>query len=116
MNNLNSVLLEGELLKDAILRKLKSGPVCTFTIVSNRFSRKDGALEKYVSFFEVEVWGKAAEIAEKQGTEGRGVRVVGRLKQERWWDVQGKEKSRISIVAEHLEFRPDLKEGKKNAV
>jgi len=40
---------------------------------------------------------------------GRGVRVVGRLKQDRWTDADGKPHSRIFIVAEHVEFRPQFK-------
>jgi single-strand DNA-binding protein len=37
------------------------------------------------------------------------VRVVGRLKQDRWTDADGKPRSRIEIVAEHVEFKPQLK-------
>jgi single-strand DNA-binding protein len=33
---------------------------------------------------------------------------VGRLKQERWQDREGKAQSRVIIVAEHAEFRPDF--------
>ena len=39
---------------------------------------------------------------------GRGVRVVGRLKQDRCADPDGKQYSRVSIVAEHVEFKPQL--------
>jgi single-strand DNA-binding protein len=34
---------------------------------------------------------------------------VGRLKQDRWTDPDGKPHSRVEIVAEHVEFRPQLK-------
>lgn len=34
------------------------------------------------------------------------VRVVGRLKQNRWTDKDGKRTSRINVVADHVEFRP----------
>jgi len=40
------------------------------------------------------------------------VRVVGRLKQDRWTDADGRPRSRVLIVAEHVEFKPQLrKEG-----
>ena len=68
-------------------------------------------MEKEVSFFDVESWGKLAESAANLGKKGRGVRVVGRLKQERWQDNEGKAKARVIIVAEHVEFRPDFKKG-----
>jgi single-strand DNA-binding protein len=43
------------------------------------------------------------------GHKGRGVRVVGRLKQDRWNDANGKQRSKVTIVAEHVEFRPEFK-------
>jgi single-strand DNA-binding protein len=70
-------------------------------------------MEKEVSFFDVESWGKLAESAKNNGHKGRGVRVVGRLKQDRWQDREGKAESKVSIVAEHLEFRPEFKNESK---
>ena len=37
--------------------------------------------------------------------------MVGRIKQERWNDSEGKAKSRVVIVAEHVEFRPEARPG-----
>jgi single-strand DNA-binding protein len=37
------------------------------------------------------------------------VRVVGRLKQDRWEDPEGKTRSKVHIVAEHVEFKPKFK-------
>jgi single-strand DNA-binding protein len=34
---------------------------------------------------------------------------VGRLKQDRWTSSDGKPHSKVTIVAEHVEFRPDFK-------
>jgi single-strand DNA-binding protein len=59
----------------------------------------------------VETWAKLAESCAALGHKGRGVRVVGRLKQDRWEDAAGKARSRIYIVAEHVEFRPERKDG-----
>jgi len=39
------------------------------------------------------------------------VRIVGRLKQDRWNGNDGKTHSKILIVAEHVEFRPEFKKG-----
>jgi single-strand DNA-binding protein len=38
---------------------------------------------------------------------GRGVRVVGRLRQERWTDKDGGNRERILVVAEHVEFKKE---------
>jgi single-strand DNA-binding protein len=110
MNNLNSILIEGNLVRDPLLRSTPKGTqVCTFSLASNRFFRQDSGLEKEVSFFDVETWSKLAEHCYNLGRKGRGVRVVGRLKQDRWNDASGKPHSKISIVAEHVEFRPEFK-------
>jgi single-strand DNA-binding protein len=66
-------------------------------------------MEKEVSFFNIEAWSRLAESAANLGRKGRGVRVVGRLRQDRWNDTGGKPQSRVVIVAEHLEFRPEFK-------
>jgi single-strand DNA-binding protein len=110
MNNLNSILIEGNLVRDPLLRSTPKGTaVCTFTLASNRFFKQDSGLEREVGFFDVETWTKLAEHCYNQGRKGRGVRVVGRLKQDRWTGSDGKSHSRIAIVAEHVEFRPEFK-------
>lgn len=110
MNNLNSILIEGNLVRDPLYRASPKGtPLCTFSLASNRFYKQDLQLEKEVSFFEVETWSKLAENCYSMGRKGRGVRVVGRLKQDRWTGTDGKQRSKITIVAEHVEFRPEFK-------
>ena len=108
MNNLNSIVIEGNLARDPVFRQTAKGtPLCTFSIASNRFFKQGEGIEKEVSFFDVETWSKVAQNVQNLGHKGRGVRVVGRLKQNRWNDGDGKARSRVSIVAEHVEFRPE---------
>ena len=110
MNNLNSVLLEGNMVRDPLVRSTPKGTsVCNFTIASNRFYKQDTNLEKEVGFFDVEAWGKLADACCVQGRKGRGVRVVGRLKQDRWTGNDGKNHVKVAIVAEHVEYRSDFK-------
>jgi single-strand DNA-binding protein len=110
MNSLNSILIEGNLVRDSEKRATPKGTsVCTFQIASNRYYRQDSGMENEVSFFNVQAWSKLAETAASFGRKGRGVRVVGRLKQERWQDAAGKAQSKIIIVAEHLEFKSEFK-------
>jgi len=107
MDNLNSVLLEGNLVRDPLIRSTPKGTsVCSFAIASNRFFRQDSGLEKETGFFNVEAWGKLAEACGANGRKGTGVRVVGRLRQYRWKNSAGESASRTVIVAEHAEFRP----------
>lgn len=110
MNNLNSILLEGNLVRDPDLKATPSGtPVCTFSVASNRWYKQNDQLEKEVSFFDVEAWSKLAQTCGETLKKGRGVRVVGRLKQDRWNDGEGKAHNKVKIVAEHVEFKPQMK-------
>ena len=110
MNNLNSILIEGNLVRDPLIRSTPKGTqVCSFTLASNRFYKQDSGYEKEVGFFDVETFAKLAENCYNLGHKGRGVRVVGRLKQDRWNGNDGKAHTKISIVAEHVEFRPEFK-------
>ena len=116
MNNLNSILIEGNLVRDPLLRSTPKGTqVCSMCLASNRYYKQDTGFEKEVSFFDIETWAKLAEACYAKGKKGRGVRVVGRLKQNRWSDPEGKSHSKVTIVAEHVEFRPEFKKETKSA-
>jgi single-strand DNA-binding protein len=111
MNSLNSILLEGNLVRDPESKTLSTGtPVCNFTVASDRFYRQNDSLEKEVSYFDVEAWARLGLACAQNLKKGRGVRVVGRLKQDRWQDPEGKTRSRVMVVAEHVEFKPQKKE------
>lgn len=110
LNNLNSVLLEGNLTKDPELEYTAKGTAfCKFSIASNRFYKQDKEYLKEVSFFDVVTWSKQAELCGEYLTKGRGVRLVGRIKQDRWKSPDGKLKSKILVIADHVEFKPSFK-------
>lgn len=116
MNNLNSILLEGNLVRDPEFMHTPQGtPLCKFSIASNRFYKQndDDQFQKEVSFFNVTTWSKIAEICNERLKKGRGVRVVGRLKQDRWEDPDGKARSQVYIIANHVEFKPDFSSKKE---
>ena len=101
MNSLNSILIEGNVIASPEKRETPRGTtVCDFKIASSRFYRQDETIEEEKSVFGIESWAKLAESCAEHCTEGRGVRVVGRLKQ--------CEDGGIKVVAEHVEFKPVL--------
>jgi single-strand DNA-binding protein len=112
MNNLNSVLIEGNLTRDPELSYTGKGTAVTrLGVANNRWFKQEEELQKETSFFDVTVWGRQAEVCEQYLKKGRGVRVVGRLRQDRWQDPEGNPHSKVEIVAEHVEFRPERKNG-----
>lgn len=107
MNSLNSILLEGNLTRDPEPKTLPSGTMVTnFCVASNRYYKQNEELVQDTSYFDIEAWARLGQTCADTLKKGRGVRVVGRLKQERWTDADGKARSRVKIVAEHVEFKP----------
>ena len=117
MNNLNSIILEGNIVRDAVLSEPAPGfTKCGFSMGVNRYYKSLKNEDKNeVSFFDVEAYGKLAEYCEMKATKGRGVRVVGRLKQDVWKDSSGKNVSKVYVVAEHIEYKP-VKKTQEDAV
>ena len=110
MNNLNSVLLEGNLVRDPERVELgeNTSAMTKFAIAVNRFFRNAiaEAVEE-VMFINVQAWGTLGKNCMTYLQKGRGVRVVGRLRQERWTDKDGGNRERILVVAEHVEFKKE---------
>ncbi len=108
MNNLNSVLLEGNLVRDPELAVVgeQHNELAKFTIAVNRYYKgSDGKPNQEVLYISVDAWGSLGKNCLSYLTKGRTVRVVGRLRQDRWTDKDGAYRERIVVVAEHVEFK-----------
>ncbi len=108
MNNLNSVIIEGNLTADPEIKFTPNGSqVGNFRIASNRHWKDgDGERQEDVSFVDVEVWSRLAETCAQYLKKGRSVRVVGAIKQNRWTTPEGEHRSRFLIAGQHVEFGP----------
>ncbi|MBQ7611768.1 MAG: single-stranded DNA-binding protein [Spirochaetaceae bacterium] len=106
MNSINSLIIEGNVVKDPHFKTITTGTsLCTFSIAANRFFRKNGSLDQETSYFDVETWAELADICHTRAKKGSPVRIVGRIKQYRWESPEGDRYSAIRIVAEHVEFK-----------
>ena len=115
MNNLNSILLEGNLVRDPEIAHTNKGTAyCRFTMATNRSYKQDNKYEQEVSYFDVKSWGKLAEVCKEYLKKGRGVRIIGRIKQDRWQSEDGKNNSRVVVMADHIEFKPVFNNGQQN--
>jgi single-strand DNA-binding protein len=104
--SLNSVNIMGNLTRDPEMKYIPSGKaVCSLSIANNRVYTKNGEKVTEVSYFDVEVWGQAAENCSKYLTKGSGIIVEGRLRQDRW-EKDGKAQSRVRITANAIHFMP----------
>ena len=104
--SLNSVNIMGNLTRDPELKYTASGKsLCNMSIANNRVYTSNGQKVTEVSYFDVEVWGAAAENCAKYLHKGSGIIVEGRLKQDRW-EKDGKTQSRVRISASSIHFLP----------
>jgi len=108
MNQLNSLILEGNLEGSVKYSEGDSGiGQASFTISVKRFYKtKDGNNAEEVSYFDAEAYGNMVDLMRKS-KEHQGLRVVGRLKQSLWEDDEGDTRSRVFVVAEHIELKKE---------
>lgn len=101
MNCLNSLILGG-----TVASVMEDG---VFLLSTSRYYKDGEELKEEKSVFSVAVYGKLAEFSKDKLILNRGVRIVGRLKQDKWTDSEGNEFSKVIVVAEHIEYKPMLK-------
>ena len=116
MNMLNSIILEG-VVEGEVTSTMSCGlTMATMPIsVKRKYRDKNGNECGETSYFDVEMYGNLAVSVSKNAEKGKGVRVIGRLKQKRW-EENGKLQSKIVVIAEHVEYKVcfDEKEEAKN--
>lgn len=108
MANFNKVIIAGNLTRDPELRYTPKGTaVARITLAVNRtYGGGDGGEKKEeVSFIDVDVWGRQAEVISQYMKKGRPLLVEGRLKQDTWEDKNTKQKqSKLKVVLENFSF------------
>lgn len=113
MADFNSVVLLGRLSRDPQLRYVGNGaPVCSFSVATNhRYTKSDGQKAESVTFVDVDVWRRLAELCSQFLKKGRMVLVTGMLKQDRWVDPKTQQnRSKLKVIAREVKFlgpKPD---------
>src|SRR5579862_6329229 len=105
MAGLNKVMIIGNLGRDPEMRYLPSGqPVTNFSVaVSRSWKTPEGENREETEWFNVECFGRTAEIANEYLAKGRQVFVEGRLRTRSWEDKNtGEKRYRTEVVANDL--------------
>ena len=105
MPNLNRVLLIGNLTRDPEVRYTPKGTaVAEMSLAINRFTQSDnGEKKEEVTFVDVTLWARLAEISGEYLKKRKPVFVEGRLQFDTWDDKQtGQKKYMTEIVASDL--------------
>ena len=111
---INRVFIAGNLTRDPELRMIAGGTaVCDLGLASNRRYRKQGSeqMQEETCFVTVTVWGRQAENCNQYLSKGKKVVVEGRLKFDQWADESGKNRSKLTVVADRVHFMPRSSEG-----
>ena len=116
MNQLNQIILEGNCASNLTVSESSAGIKTGNLIieVNRHYKNRNGETVEEVSSFDVEVYGEMAEVLSSKLSKGRGVRLVGRLKQKMWKDSDGKQHIKVVVLAEHIEIKPQFKKEAEN--
>ena len=99
-NPVNQLTIEGNLVRDPLLKTTGKGvAICTFSIANNYYYKRGDGFESHVSYFDVECWSNLAYEVQNSLHKGNAVEITGRLKQDRWTGQDGRNNSKIIIVA-----------------
>lgn len=107
MASYNKVMLIGNLTRDPEVRYTPKGSaVCDIGLAVNRvYSSESGEKVEEVTFVDVVLWSKLAELAGKYLHKGRPVFIEGRLQMDSWEDKQtGQKRTRLRVVGEQMQF------------
>ena len=104
MNMTNSLILEGVVIGEPLLNETSTtSDVLNFTVETTRYYKnRAGEDVEEKSQFKVVVYGRMCKLPLKDGVV---IRVVGRLKQNKWNDSDGVPHSEVQIVAEYIEIK-----------
>jgi single-strand DNA-binding protein len=110
---LNVVNIVGRAGKDPEIRYFESGSVkCSLTMAVNRPTSKDDEPD----WFNLEIWGKTAEVAANYVRKGTLIGVQGALKIETWSDRStGTSRSKPVIKVERLDLLGSKRDNESNS-
>jgi single-strand DNA-binding protein len=112
-HSINRVVLVGRLTRDPELRATPSGTsVCSLRIACNAYRREaDGSYAERPNFFDVSVFGAAAENVDRYTQRGKRVAIDGRLDWREWETAEGQRRQAVGIVADNVEFLDSGRDG-----
>ncbi len=100
-------MIMGNITRDIELRATPKGTsVADLGLACNRVRMgDDGQKIEEVTYVDVTLWGRQAELASQYLSKGRPVFIEGRLQTDSWTDKEtGKQRSRLKVVGENMQF------------
>ena len=107
MASFNKVILLGNLTRDPEVRYTPKGSaVCDLGVAVNRqYTLDSGEKREEVTFVDVVLWSRLAEIAGEYLKKGRPIFIEGRLQMDTWDDKQtGQKRSKLRVIGETMQL------------
>ena len=107
MASFNKVILLGNLTRDPEVRYTPKGSaVCDLGLAVNRaYTLENGEKREEVTFVDVVLWARLAEIAGEYLKKGRPVFIEGRLQLDTWDDkTSGQKRSKLRVIGETMQL------------
>jgi single-strand DNA-binding protein len=104
MASYNRVILMGNLTRDPELRYIPSGTAVSEIglAVNDRYKRNEQWVEE-VTFVDVTLWGRTAEVANEYLSKGSPVLIEGRLKLHTW-EKDGQKHSKLRVTCDKMQM------------
>jgi single-strand DNA-binding protein len=111
MASYNRVILMGNLTRDPELRYISTGTAVSEIglAVNDRIKKGDQWVDE-VTFVDVTMWGRTAEIANEYLSKGSPVLIEGRLKLDRW-EKDGQKHSKLRVTCDRMQMVGSRGEG-----
>jgi len=105
MASFNRVILLGNLTRDVEVRYLQSGMAVTDIgiAVNDRRKNQQGEWVEEVTFVDVTLWGRTAEVAGEYLSKGSPILIEGRLKLDQW-EKDGQKHSKLKVIGERMQM------------
>ena len=102
---MNKIILLGRLTKNPEIKfsQANNTKVANFSFAVNRKYVKQGE-ERHTDFFNIVVYSKLADFAEKYLKQGLQILVSGRLQNRSWDDSNGQKRYITEVIAEEIDF------------
>lgn len=103
--DLNSVIVVGRIVRDAELQYTSSGwAILKGSIAVNRRRKQGDQWVDEANFFDFSLFGKRGESLQQYMKKGQQIAIEGHLKQDRWQDQGGNNRSKVSIEAGNIQL------------
>lgn len=104
MASFNKVIVVGNMTRDAEVRYTPGGTaVAEIGLAVNRqwFDKASNSRREEVTFVDVTLWGRMAEVAAEYTSKGSQVLIEGRLQTDSWEDKNsGQKRTKLKVIAE----------------